>query len=184
MIKPPESPDRTHTPIKVSARHRTVWPSFVWLLGSPNRFLMFGLGSGLIRPGAGTWGTLVAWGLWVLATPYLTDSLIALLVLTSFLYGCWACGQVGKALGVHDHVGMVWDEFVAFWLVLWLIPTSWVWQLIGFGIFRFFDIAKPVPIRQVDSVVKGGFGVMIDDIIAAGYTLLVVAIVIRLLEAF
>jgi phosphatidylglycerophosphatase A len=80
---------------------------------------------------------------------------------------------------VPDHVGLVWDEFVAFWLVLWLVPQSLPAQALAFVLFRFFDVVKPPPIRQVDARFKGGFGVMLDDLLAAGYTLLVMAIVVR-----
>ena len=87
--------------------------------------------------------------------------------------------RVAKQLGVPDHVGLVWDEFVAFWLVLWLVPQSLPAQALAFVLFRFFDVVKPPPIRQVDARFKGGIGVMLDDLLAAGYTLLVMAIVVR-----
>lgn len=169
-----------HSPIEVSRRHRTVWPSFKWTIGNPARFLMFGLGSGLLRPGSGTWGTLAAWFIWLLVAPYLSNTVIGCSLVISFLFGCWACGVVGKSLGAHDHVGIVWDEFVAFWLVLWLVPSTFLWQLVGFGLFRYFDIAKPPPIKQLDAKIGGGMGVMVDDIVAAAYTLLVVAIMVRM----
>jgi len=100
-------------------------------------------------------------------------------LLVCFIYGCWAAERVAKQLGVPDHVGLVWDEFVAFWLVLWLVPQSLPAQALAFVLFRFFDVVKPPPIRQVDARFKGGVGVMLDDLLAAGYTLLVMALVIR-----
>ena len=165
----------------VSTRHHTEWPKVTWVFADPGRILMFGLGSGLFRPGAGTWGTLLAWLLWNVASPgAMGDSSIAIFLVFCFVYGCWASDRVGKQLGVSDHVGIVWDEMVALWLVLWLVPDSLVAQGIGFVLFRFFDIVKPAPIRQVDARLKGGLGVMTDDILAAGYTLLVMAILVHL----
>lgn len=163
----------------VSTRHRTTWPTLRWVFSDPGRILMFGFGSGLIRPGSGTWGTLLAWFFWVFASPGATDLAIGIFLLLSFIYGCWAAERVSRSLGVQDHVGIVWDEFVAFWLVLWLVPASLLAQAIAFALFRIFDTFKPPPIRQVDRRFKGGIGVMLDDILAAAYTLLVMALIIR-----
>ena len=96
-----------------------------------------------------------------------------------FLYGCWACDRVGRELHQPDHVGMVWDEMVAFWLVLWLTPAGWLPQAVAFVLFRAFDIVKPPPIKFFDARLKGGFGVMWDDIVAAGYALLIMALAVR-----
>jgi len=164
----------------VRTRHLTKWPTAQWVFSDPGRIMMFGLGSGLLRPGSGTWGTLAAWLLWVIASPGASDLAIGIFLLAALLYGCWAADVVGKALSSPDHVGIVWDEFVAFWLVLWLIPNTLPAQVLGFVLFRFFDVVKPAPIRQVDARLKGGAGVMADDVLAAGYTLLVMAILIRL----
>ncbi len=142
--------------------------------------MMFGLGSGLLRPGSGTWGTVLAWLLWVVASPGANDLAIGIFLLCSLIYGCWAADRVGRALSAPDHVGIVWDEIVAFWLVLWLVPNTLPAQLLAFALFRFFDIVKPAPIRQVDARLKGGIGVMADDILAAGYTLIVMTIMLRL----
>jgi phosphatidylglycerophosphatase A len=117
--------------------------------------------------------------LWSVASPGVSDLYIGLFLLVCFIYGCWAAERVAKQLGVPDHVGLVWDEFVAFWLVLWLVPQSLPAQALAFVLFRFFDVVKPPPIRQADARFKGGVGVMLDDLLAAGYTLLVMAIVIR-----
>ena len=163
----------------VRTRHHTQWPSVKWVFSDPGRLMMFGLGSGLLRPGSGTWGTLVAWLLWVLASPGASDVAIGIFLLVALLYGCWAADVVGKALYTPDHVGIVWDEFVAFWIVLWLIPNTLPAQVLGFVLFRFFDVVKPPPIRQADAKFKGGVGVMLDDVLAAGYTLLAMALLIR-----
>jgi phosphatidylglycerophosphatase A len=117
--------------------------------------------------------------LWSVASPGVSDLYIGLFLLVCLIYGCWAAERVAKQLGVPDHVGLVWDEFVAFWLVLWLVPQSLPAQALAFVLFRFFDVVKPPPIRQVDARFKGGIGVMLDDLLAAGYTLLVMAIVVR-----
>jgi phosphatidylglycerophosphatase A len=89
------------------------------------------------------------------------------------------CDVTGRHLGIADHGAMVWDEVVAFLLVLAILPATLAWQLAGFVVFRIFDIAKPPPIRWLEARWKGGFGVMADDLLAAGYTLLVLAAVQR-----
>lgn len=92
----------------------------------------------------------------------------------------WPADRPAGNFGVSDHVGMVWDEIVAFWLVLWLVPQTVAAQALAFVLFRVFDIAKPPPIKYFDARIKGGFGVMWDDIVAAAYTLLVMAILVRM----
>lgn len=166
-------------PLSTAHRHRVTWPTTKWVISDPGRLLMFGFGSGLLRPGSGTWGTLLAWLLWVVAAQGLPDLVLGLFILLSFAYGCWACQRVSRSLGVEDHVGIVWDEWVAFWLVLWLVPEGWVSQGMAFFLFRLFDTLKPPPIRQVDARVKGGFGIMLDDLLAAGYTLICMALLVR-----
>ncbi len=155
-------------------------PSAAWVFQSFPRMISFGLGSGLIRPAPGTWGTLLAWLLWVLAVSRLPDVYIAVLLPAAFALGCWSCHRVGKEMGRADDAGMVWDEIVAFWLVLWLTPESLEAQVLAFVVFRFFDIIKPPPINFFDRHFKNGFGVMWDDIVAAAYSLLVIAILVRL----
>ncbi|AZV92832.1 phosphatidylglycerophosphatase A [Kerstersia gyiorum] len=150
-----------------------VQPTLAWALRSPARFLAVGLGSGLLRPAPGTWGTLAAWLLWLLVPLGSSSIGIGVILLLCFIYGCWICQRTGMDLGVPDHGAMVWDEMVAFWLVLWLSPAGWWAQLCAFLLFRLFDIVKPAPIRQLDAHFKNGFGVMLDDLLAAGYTLIV-----------
>ncbi|MEI2417027.1 phosphatidylglycerophosphatase A [Orrella sp. JC864] len=161
-------------------KERLDWPSLGWVCRDPGRLIMFGFGSGLLRPGPGTWGTLLAWGLWVLAAPSSPDWAVGLFLLAAYAYGCWAAQRVGRELGVSDHSGMVWDEMVAFWLVLWLTPGTLMGQACAFALFRLFDIAKPAPIRQFDRRLKNGFGAMFDDLLAALFTLLTLAIAVRL----
>ncbi|TAM89590.1 MAG: phosphatidylglycerophosphatase A [Candidimonas sp.] len=155
-------------------------PTVGWVFRAPWRILAFGFGSGLPHPASGTWGTLFAWLLWFLLLRHASDALVGGILIVAFAVGCWACHVTGRELGHPDYGGMVWDEIVAFWLVLWLVPASFGAQLLAFVIFRAFDITKPPPIHFFDARIKNGFGVMWDDILAAGYTLLVMAVLIRL----
>ncbi|MYN12876.1 phosphatidylglycerophosphatase A [Pusillimonas sp. TS35] len=154
-------------------------PGASWVFASIPRTLAFGLGSGLLRPAPGTWGTLCGWLLWVLLVARLPDIGIGVALAVAFALGCWVCQRTGQELGQPDHGGMVWDEIVAFWLVLWLVPATWDAQLAAFVLFRAFDIVKPPPIRYFDRRIKNGFGVMFDDLIAAAYALLAMAILVR-----
>lgn len=154
-------------------------PTFGWVYLAPARIFAFGFGSGLIRPAPGTWGTLMGWLIWVVLFRHFPDAPMALFLVLAFLYGCWVCHRVGRELGVSDHGGIVWDEMVAIWLVLWLSPDSWTAQLAAFLLFRIFDIIKPPPIRYFDRRWNNGFGVMWDDLLAAGYSLLVMAVLVR-----
>ena len=155
-------------------------PTPAFTFGHPAHFIALGFGAGLARAAPGTFGTLVAFPLW-----WLLDGGYEPLVLLGILgalfgVGVWACGRTGRDLGVSDHGAMCWDEIVAFLLVLALVPADWRWQAAAFFLFRFFDVVKPPPIRQLELRFRGGFGVMFDDILAAGYTLLVVAFVKRI----
>lgn len=155
-------------------------PDFRFAFSHPAHFVSFGFGVGLIRFAPGTFGTLLALPLyWYALREYATgDAFLILAVL--FAIGAWACSITGRNLGVADHGGMVWDEVVAFLLILLIAPEAPGWQASAFLLFRFFDVVKPSPIREFERRVKGGFGVMADDILAAGYTLLVIAIIKRL----
>ena len=138
-------------------------PASIWR--NPIHFLAFGLGSGAAPKAPGTFGTLAAIPLWLLFADLPILSYIALIVVTS-LVGIWLCGQTSKDLGVHDHGGIVWDEFVGLWITYIALPEGWVWVLFGFLLFRLFDIWKPWPIGWADSKVSGGLGIMLDDILA------------------
>jgi phosphatidylglycerophosphatase A len=145
----------------------------------PAHFIALGFGVGLARFAPGTFGTLAAWPIgWALAGA--NAAIVLGIVAALFVIGLWACGRTGTHLGVDDHASMVWDEFVAFLLVLAIVPREFAWQLGAFVAFRFFDIVKPPPIRWFERRFKGGFGVMADDILAAACTLLVLAAVKRL----
>ncbi len=154
-----------------------VHPSWRFILSHPAHFLSFGFGSGLFPGSPGTAGTLVAFPMYWYLAPRLSDALFILVLIWAFAFGVWACQKTGRALGVADHGGMVWDEIVAFTLVLFFTPQGFLWQLLAFSLFRFFDIVKPPPIRHFDRTWHGGLGVMFDDILAAGYTLLCLALV-------
>lgn len=149
-------------------------------LRTPAGFLAFGFGSGLARHAPGTIGTLAAvplgWFLKQLPAIGYGAGLLAL-----FLLGVYVCGAASRRLGRHDPGGIVWDEMVGFWLTVALVPVSWAWWLAAFLLFRFFDIVKPWPIRQLETRLPGGFGIMFDDVIAALYALLVLAAAQRLL---
>jgi phosphatidylglycerophosphatase A len=155
-------------------------PSWRLMLSHPAHQLSFGLGSGLIRPAPGTWGTLFAWLVFVVLDPWLGDAGWAIMIATTFVLGAAAAHRTGRALGRPDHGAIVIDEIVAFWLVLWLLPGGVITQAFAFLGFRFFDILKPPPIRAVDRRFKNGVGVMLDDLLAAFYTLLVASVLARL----
>lgn len=160
-----------------STRHPPIPPRF--LLARPAHFIALGFGSGLAKIAPGTWGSCLAWPIYALMQPFLSNTAMAAFVLLAFIVGVWACDKTGKALGVSDHGGMVWDEMVAVWL-LFMVATLVAPQslsLIGkllqggilVGLFRVFDITKPWPIGWLDRRIKGGLGVMVDDILAAGF---------------
>lgn len=157
--------------------------TFAWMKGSLWRVFGFGFGSGLIRKAPGTWGTLFAWILWILISAILTNDLgQAVLIFICFAMGIHICQRLSNEMGIQDHDGIVWDEIVAFWLVLFVMaPLSVVWQFVAFIVFRFFDIVKPWPISYFDNKYKNGFGVMWDDIVAAVYTLFVIAVAVRVI---
>jgi len=152
-------------------------PSFT----NPIHMLAFGLGSGLSPKAPGTFGTVAALPIywWLLAD--LAPWLFALIVIVSFVLGVYVCQKTSEDLGVHDHGGIVIDEWVGMWITLFLVPKGLIWMLLGFALFRFFDIVKPWPIKWLDQHVKGGFGIMIDDVLAGLMAWLVLqAIVVSL----
>jgi len=142
------------------------------VFGNPIHFLAFGFGSGLAPVAPGTFGTLVGvpFFLFMVSLPLWS---YLLLILAFFLFGVWICDRSSKLLGVHDHGGIVWDEIVGYLVTMIAAPEGWGWIVIGFILFRIFDIFKPWPIAYLDRHVSGGFGIMIDDILAGVYAMLI-----------
>ncbi len=134
-------------------------------------FLALGLGSGLAPKAPGTFGTLAAVPLAV-ALKQLPLAAQLVLIAIAFLLGVWVCDRVGKRLGAADHGAMVWDEFVGYWVAVLLIPVTFGWLLAAFVLFRLLDILKPWPIRALERRSSGGFGVMVDDLLAGVLTML------------
>jgi len=146
------------------------------LLRDPVHLLALGFGSGLVPVAPGTAGTVVG----VLIDPLLRPlglELRILVVAVMAVAGVWICGASARRLGVHDHPAIVWDEIVGYLALMLLLPAGWTWALLGFAVFRLFDIWKPWPIRQLDHAVGGGLGIMLDDIAAAAWGALVLAAV-------
>lgn len=156
-------------------------PGARFAFSHPAHVVALGFGVGLAPFAPGTFGTLLAWPIWWLMGSRIQplEGLYALGFF--FLAGVWACGVTGRHLGAADHGAMVWDEVVAFLLVLSLIPGEPIWQGAAFLIFRAFDIAKPPPIKRFERRLAGGLGVMFDDLLAAGYTLIVLAVAKKVL---
>ena len=153
-------------------------PDARFLVGHPAHFIALGFGAGLAPRAPGTFGTLAAiplyWGLALFLPPLV----IAFLAIPLFFLGVWACERTGRDLGVSDHGAMVFDEIVAFLPLLAVSSQAWWLQLIAFALFRLFDIWKPPPIRELEKRVKGGLGVMIDDVVAAFYAYIVFVLII------
>lgn len=137
----------------------------------PIHFLAFGLGSGLIPKAPGTFGTVAAVFIYLLLLQGLYLPLYLAVLVASSLLGCWFCDRTAKDLGVHDHPAIVWDEFCGFWLTMIGAPIGWPWIIVGFVLFRLFDIWKPWPISWLDKKVHGGVGIMVDDLLAGVFAL-------------
>ena len=170
-------------PMAVAARK----PTWRFLLSHPAHAIALGFGSGLSPKAPGTVGTLWAWVTFVLLQPHLNDAQWALLIGVGTLVGWWACTVAARHLAIADPGAIVWDEIVAFWLVLWLVMPVGFWgQLWAFALFRFFDAAKPGPVAWADELFKvrrgvpigwaQGFGILFDDFVAALCALLVIAL--------
>jgi phosphatidylglycerophosphatase A len=159
---------------------RAIRPSAQFAASHPAHLIALGFGAGLAPFAPGTAGTLLAWPVgWLFAAGHPPTTTLAAIALL-FLVGVWACAVTGRHLGVADHGAMVWDEFVAFLLVLAVVPRDLAWQAGAFVLFRLSDIAKPPPIRWFERRFHGGFGVMIDDLLAAGYALLCLSLFKRI----
>lgn len=149
-------------------------------LGTAAGWLAFGLGSGLSRYAPGTMGTVVAVP-FALLLKSLPGGVFWLALAALFLAGVYLCDVSSKRLGQHDPGGIVWDEMVGYWLTVALLPVQWEWMLAAFVLFRFFDILKPWPIKLVEKSFSGGLGIMLDDVVAAIYAMLILGLVQRLL---
>lgn len=186
------TPDDTQdTPWRDSAAPRApVAPSARFMMAHPAHVLALGFGSGLSPKAPGTAGTLWAWLSFALLHNRLSDTQWGLLIGLGTLVGWWACSVTARNMRVLDPGSIVWDEVVAFWLVLWLAsPMGWWAQVAAFALFRFFDAVKPGPVAWADQLFhdvdpstdpgawrKAGWGIMLDDLVAAGCTLLVIAL--------
>ncbi len=139
---------------------------------TPWQFLASGFGSGMSPIAPGTMGTLMALPLWALFASFLPLWGYISLIVIAGLIGIVICQKASDELGVHDHGGIVWDEFVGLWITMLFSPVSWSTAILGFIFFRFFDVLKPWPIKVVDTKVAGGFGIMFDDVIAGIFALI------------
>ena len=149
-------------------------------LKHPVHLLALGFGTGCVPRAPGTAGTLVGVFLYLLLQN-LGDLIYLAIVLVLFVVGIWVCGRTARDLGMHDHQAIVWDEIVGYLVTMIMAPPGWVWVLSGFVLFRLFDIWKPWPIRWADRRVTGGLGVMLDDVIAGIYGLIMLQIIVYLL---
>jgi phosphatidylglycerophosphatase A len=173
----------------------TLTPNFKWVFSKPSRALAFGMGSGLAPFAPGTAGTLWAWAAFLIGEYFLSTEAWLWIIGLGIALGCWICGQVSEELGKKDFGGIVWDEIISFWLVLVFITPASVWiQMLAFALFRFFDAVKPGPIGMIDRHFKHleggnnsspssfglilwrGFGIIADDLAAAFFTLLTIAL--------
>ena len=172
-----------------------VKPNLKWVFQTASRTIAFGFGSGLSPVAPGTAGTLWAWVAFLVGEYFLSTEEFLWIIGGGILLGCWVCGQVSEELGKKDFGGIVWDEIVAFWLVLIFITPTNIWmQMIAFALFRFFDAIKPGPIGMIDrhfknssnettkyssflEIIWRGFGIVVDDLAAAFCTLLVMALI-------
>jgi phosphatidylglycerophosphatase A len=134
-------------------------------MGNWTHLLAFGFGAGCSPKAPGTMGTLLAIGFYLPMSQLSLAWYAALLALIS-IGGIWLCDRASRDLGVHDHPGIVWDEIAGYLLTMFAAPAGWLWILIGFALFRLFDIWKPWPIGWLDRRVSGGFGIMLDDLVA------------------
>jgi phosphatidylglycerophosphatase A len=143
-------------------------------LSSTANFIALGGGLGLVPKAPGTFGTLLGIALLFLMPANLVAYGVVVVLL--FALGVWCCDACAKNLGVHDHPGIVWDEVVGYLITMMAVPKTFLWVVVGFAVFRFFDILKPWPIGWVDKHVHGGLGIMLDDVLAAVFSLIVIQI--------
>lgn len=179
--------DRSLSPAPSPATRR---PTARFMLAHPAHFIALGFGAGLSPVAPGTVGTLWAWLSFLVLQHWLSPAAMGWLIAASIPVGWWACTVTARNMRVLDPGSIVWDEVVAFWLVLWLVmPTGFLGQIMAFGLFRYFDVAKPGPVGWVDGLAHdldpqsnrhawslAGLGIMADDLVAAGGALLVTAL--------
>jgi phosphatidylglycerophosphatase A len=169
-----------------AAPSRPVRPDVRFLLSHPAHGIALGFGSGLSPWAPGTVGTLWAWLAFGVLDRWLGDTGWAALLLVALVAGWWACTRTARDLAIVDPGAIVWDEVLAFWIVLWVVtPADWTTQLVAFALFRLFDAVKVGPVAWADRVFKGtpgsapgwrqGFGILFDDLVAALLTLIVIA---------
>ncbi|MDF1757904.1 MAG: phosphatidylglycerophosphatase A [Legionellaceae bacterium] len=161
---------KTINPDKVEQGLKKVWTS-------PDYFIAFGFGSGLARTAPGTFGTLAAIPIYLLINNFPPLIYLAITVIF-FIFGVYISNKVSIELGVQDYKGIVWDEIVGYLFVMFLAPTGVLWMLLGFLLFRLFDIWKPEPIGWIDRRVKGGFGIMLDDFVAAIFAWILLQLIV------
>ena len=176
-------PSALNPPVATAPRK----PTWRFMLSHPAHAIALGFGSGLSPIAPGSVGTLWAWVAFLVLQPHLSHTQWAVLLGVSALVGWWACTVTARHMAVADPGAIVWDEILAFWLVLWLVTPASLWaQLWAFALFRFFDAAKPGPVAWADALFKGrrgqpigwaqGFGIVFDDLVAALCSLLVIAL--------
>lgn len=150
---------------------------------NPLHIVAFGLGSGASPKAPGTVGTVLAVLIYLLL-PAMPGWTYLLFILLAFGLGIWICEVTARDLQIHDHPGIVFDEFVGYWITMFLAPPGWIWVLAGFALFRLLDIVKPWPVKWADSRVRGGLGIMLDDGIAGIMAALCLQAVALLLGKF
>ena len=147
-------------------------------LANPVHFLALGFGSGLAKKMPGTFGTLASIPLVALLCTYSSLPTYLILTLLASVAGVWICGKTADDMQVHDDPSIVWDEVVGMLITMFAVPLSWQTLLLGFVVFRVFDILKPWPISYMDKHVHGGFGIMADDVLAGVFAMLCVHVVL------
>lgn len=151
--------------------------SSIWR--NPVHFLAFGFGSGAMPFAPGTFGTLVAIPVFLLMAPLGLWAYLAITLLLAII-GVWLCHVTARDLGVHDHSGIVWDEIVGYLVTMIAVPQTWQMIVLGFVLFRIFDIFKPWPIGWIDKRVQGGLGIMLDDVLAGIFAALVLQMLLQI----
>lgn len=156
-------------------------PNWKTILTNPVHFIAFGFGSGLAPKAPGTFGTLVAIPIYLLLQPLSLINFLIIVTLLS-LFSFYIAGKSAEMLGIHDHGGIVIDEICGYLVAMALAPPGWQWIIVGFVLFRIFDIFKPWPINYLDKKVSGGVGIVLDDLMAGIYALLSLELIIRLVN--